>query len=103
MAMPLVEVPPEVVAPVRSPLTTTVSLPPPVLVPKFTVELAPMPVELVPPSTVVGGGEGRVACRRGGGVDRLDEVGIATQLQPVDHAGVACNRAAVWGGRTCCR
>src|SRR6202021_2085826 len=52
MAMPLVEVPPEVVAPVRSPVTTTVSVPPPVLLPKFTVLLAPMPVELVPPSTV---------------------------------------------------
>ena len=50
--MPVVEVPPDVVAQVRSPVTTTVSDPPPALLPKFTVLLAPMPVELLPPSTV---------------------------------------------------
>jgi len=52
MAMPEVDVPPDVVAPARSPVTTTVSDPLPVLLPKLTVLLAPMPVMLLAPSTV---------------------------------------------------
>ena len=52
MAMPLVEVPPAVVPPATVPVRTTVSEPPAVLLPKMTVAFAPMPVELVPPSTV---------------------------------------------------
>ena len=109
MAMPVVEVPPDVVAPVRSPVTTTVSDPPPVLLPKLTVSLAPMPVELLPPSTVEAAGPGHrgaISCCCGEGDDvscpaRVDGLGAGDRGPGRDYAEIDRVSRPIGGDRVC--
>jgi FAD/FMN-containing dehydrogenase len=48
----------------------------------------------------VGCGERGVGCRAGSIIDRLQHVGVALSLEPIDHAGVGGDIATDLGG--CC-